>query len=381
MADFLTRLAERTLGVVPVVQPSIAPMFAPGRNIHGDGASNVEASHGSQFIAPSAPNNESLEEADLVQTIPARETRRTYRQPHSMFSSSTRQNDLPPTIAKEPLSSISGARPTPHHHIVPHPLQEVDAEVLGVAGRESNSFTLMPVSHPEPTENFPFSTQTTGESREEFLTERTDAEQQTGKEQQVLDSSNSRAALHGQFIAPKISSQTLVKPGKPSVEAVRAEVALGSPSTEAVNLSMPSLITQEEQETLPESPSAGIVASPIHSLVPQEARRATQWSPLHPALPPPVLDEATSRKASTNNLPIKAVHDPVGMTASQATATAPANASIISTPTIKVTIGRIEVRANPPAPPPTSPPRPRPTRPDPAISLNDYLKQYNGRQG
>ena len=29
MADFLTRLAERTLGVAQVVQPIIAPIFAP----------------------------------------------------------------------------------------------------------------------------------------------------------------------------------------------------------------------------------------------------------------------------------------------------------------------------------------------------------------
>ncbi len=35
MADFLTRLAERTLGVVPVAQPIIAPMFAPGPAMAG----------------------------------------------------------------------------------------------------------------------------------------------------------------------------------------------------------------------------------------------------------------------------------------------------------------------------------------------------------
>ena len=29
MADFLTRLASRTLGLAPVAEPVIAPMFAP----------------------------------------------------------------------------------------------------------------------------------------------------------------------------------------------------------------------------------------------------------------------------------------------------------------------------------------------------------------
>ena len=50
-------------------------------------------------------------------------------------------------------------------------------------------------------------------------------------------------------------------------------------------------------------------------------------------------------------------------------------------PTIRVDIGRIEVRAITP-PPPMSPPAQRtaPARPGTALSLDDYLKQRNGRQ-
>ncbi len=47
-----------------------------------------------------------------------------------------------------------------------------------------------------------------------------------------------------------------------------------------------------------------------------------------------------------------------------------------STPTIQVTIGRIEVRA---ITPPVAPPQ-RPRKPSPALSLDDYLKQRNGGQ-
>ncbi len=47
------------------------------------------------------------------------------------------------------------------------------------------------------------------------------------------------------------------------------------------------------------------------------------------------------------------------------------------TPTIRVTIGRIEVRTTAPAPPPASPP-PRPQRPPAAMSLNDYLRRREG---
>ena len=42
MADFLTRLAERTLGVAPVAQPIIGSMFAKGRASHSS-TSEVEA--------------------------------------------------------------------------------------------------------------------------------------------------------------------------------------------------------------------------------------------------------------------------------------------------------------------------------------------------
>jgi len=51
-----------------------------------------------------------------------------------------------------------------------------------------------------------------------------------------------------------------------------------------------------------------------------------------------------------------------------------------SAPDIRVTIGRIEVRAItlPPPMPPAQ--RTAPPRPGPALSLDDYLKQHNGRQ-
>ncbi len=46
MSDFLTRLAERTLGLVPVAQPIIAPMFAP--NTLNDIPQGLVQSNGSQ---------------------------------------------------------------------------------------------------------------------------------------------------------------------------------------------------------------------------------------------------------------------------------------------------------------------------------------------
>lgn len=52
-----------------------------------------------------------------------------------------------------------------------------------------------------------------------------------------------------------------------------------------------------------------------------------------------------------------------------------ATESATATPTIRVTIGRVEVRANlPPAPAPRS----KPARPGPMLSLADYLKRRDG---
>ena len=53
----------------------------------------------------------------------------------------------------------------------------------------------------------------------------------------------------------------------------------------------------------------------------------------------------------------------------------PASEESSSTPTIRVTIGRIDVRAVTPA---ASPQRPKPSRPAPALSLDDYQKQRKG---
>jgi hypothetical protein len=54
---------------------------------------------------------------------------------------------------------------------------------------------------------------------------------------------------------------------------------------------------------------------------------------------------------------------------------APVSEAASSTPTIRVTIGRIDVRAiTPPAPPP----RPKQARPGPTLSLDDYARQRKG---
>ena len=56
-------------------------------------------------------------------------------------------------------------------------------------------------------------------------------------------------------------------------------------------------------------------------------------------------------------------------------------AKATSSPTIRITIGRVEVRALAPEPPQPPPPPPPAASPAPALSLADYLKQYDGGRG
>ncbi|MBO1350446.1 MAG: hypothetical protein EBE86_025110 [Hormoscilla sp. GUM202] len=53
-------------------------------------------------------------------------------------------------------------------------------------------------------------------------------------------------------------------------------------------------------------------------------------------------------------------------------------ASVASTPTIEITIGKIEVRGTKPAVKPVQQSRRQPTSPSPRLSLDEYLKQRNG---
>jgi hypothetical protein len=55
--------------------------------------------------------------------------------------------------------------------------------------------------------------------------------------------------------------------------------------------------------------------------------------------------------------------------------TAPSQATAGQAPTIRVTIGRIEVRASVP---PAAPARQQPPRRQPALPLDEYLRRRNG---
>lgn len=92
MSDFLTRLAERTLGLVPVSQPIIAPMFAP--NTLNDNPPGLVQSNGSQ------------DTLDKTQATPAQESSPVFSKSdlmaETLFSDSigSDNNDIFKSISK-----------------------------------------------------------------------------------------------------------------------------------------------------------------------------------------------------------------------------------------------------------------------------------------
>src|SRR5438132_6086750 len=71
MADFLTRLAERTLGVAPVAQPIIASMFANGRTMPNSPSMAEGFAVQDEVEALAAPQAPTVHPAQSIPSAPA----------------------------------------------------------------------------------------------------------------------------------------------------------------------------------------------------------------------------------------------------------------------------------------------------------------------
>ncbi len=140
----------------------------------------------------------------------------------------------------------------------------------------------------------------------------------------------------------------------------------------------------------PDPPGAAVPPGPIRpkgeSTVEAAERPSTPVRPLGPegALPerPPLANiSSLTPQSVTPRFPRQPTVDAPTIKPNvlavprfqEATQAAPASSE--EAPTIRVSIGRIEVRAVSPPPPP----RRKTARPAPTMSLDDYLKQYRGR--
>jgi hypothetical protein len=184
----------------------------------------------------------------------------------------------------------------------------------------------------------------------------------TGKEDQ-RDSSRI-TARHPR--TPKTRPETLhrVEPGP-----TRRDLPLGPPSAEdesgeAAFQPLRTLLDRGQGETLPPRPSPGTQAS-LDASEDTLASKATLDRPEPPDAP---LVTPTMIRSQLDDYLERGPQE-------QRVAAPEASA-----PAIRVTIGRVEVRAITPPPPRPPAQRTTPARTGPELSLDDYLKQHTGGQ-
>jgi hypothetical protein len=361
MADFFTRLAERSLGNAPVTQPLIAPRFAPGPALVGETPAGLE-------------QEETVESAgDVTQAFLERETlvdASPPASPHFRLVSSERA--LPSVMPNRAQHETADTRPTLGHHV---------ESSINESGKTSPSLTptaLRAVRESEP----PLAPRVESDVEQEahgtaspVLQNVRAASQRPTPDIRSVPRRSAESGPKGPIddspFRREVGSEV---PGTfaPISRLVRFEdLPVGDRSTGDSLAALEPLIREKHgsrppTEPTPETPKdvsesqRGLKALyPEHRQVLE--RRPSAASPQKPFAPRFIRPSVVAHRETARLM--SGEHE--------ATLKEP----LSSTPTIRVTIGRVEVRA---IQPPMSPqPRTTPARRGPALSLNDYLKQRN----
>jgi hypothetical protein len=308
MRDFFTRLAERSLGLAPLVQPRITSRYAEGPSLAADLEESAVREATSTLLNPSSDRERpdrgelsSRTEPSLVRSdSPARE--------EFLGTPSVASNaELLRSDGATEQSSLSGPELAPHPTL-PLP-SSWDTILAGESGLEESS---RPEMDEVPEHSPSHSLRPSAQDRQ-------------------LHPSPVRHAVE---IHP-VRGQQMIQPAQaPSGETDRLPAANRGEKRQIV-----------ESTTIADYPhESAISPRPIRGEQPSHRRRPAQPEATLPGI------------SETSPLP-----DP---------ATQPR-------PVIRVSIGRIEVRAV--RPPDTRPPSPAPvTRVKPPLSLDEYLRQRSG---
>lgn len=346
MADFLTRLAGRTLGVAPTVQPMIAPLYAPDSALlAGQGQTSLSVF---EEVPGGAPDQPSLWPA-----------------------------------GREPVNL---------------PMRESLQEATGVVGQERGANTFAnPLSFSSPQDTvFPSTSEVWAGAAQPALpaifVNSTVNSQNTlssvfGAGEEGLSGAAHTVSLSSMFVSgegsvPGAETARLSRfiTGEGGQQGAAQDISLSSPATPLpVSDKTSPLRMQEGQTRLSEAaqrevgsasfmvqdyqegdvPHTGIYMN-VHSV--ERLRAAGN-------LPQSALSADSRSRASMRRAAVDAVTNRHGLSP-EGTAS--------SAPTIQVTIGRIEVRATQPPPAQRQAPRPGPRM----VSLEEYLNQQEkGGQG
>ncbi len=404
MTDFLTRIAERTLGVANVAQPIIAPLFAP--------VSPLPATEPT-FLAV----DKVIESPAQIQRVQQPNIRAVPPHPSLVTrtdqpASNTPEQVIPDTtghhvqssLISQPISEGTPGRPQESalHVQVPTPsmLEQrhfeeeksvTSAPLISPSGQVSEEITLI---KEEPINALPGGHVPFTKTQEQHLTgpseEYTNASYQnnrpftgdrpigvnvTGETFTSMSVSGRASSMVGVPLAGTLSAGTpsagTLSAGTLSAGTLSADtpsagtLSAGTPSAGQGTLDNAPILSQHIFESSTPKSRGAMYRAPTsmeeHLLVPRQDDRPRIGD--HPSTSPMQNVGATRAVALKDSQAINQ-HAAAG------------TEDTSPTPTIHVTIGRIDVRAiTPPSAPPT---RPKPTRSGPTLSLEDYTRQNRG---
>ena len=365
MADFLMRLAARTLGVAPAAQPIIAPMFAPGPTIGGEYPIEMVQ----EIEVSDDPGQQSI--------VPGREPHPTFSRPNSSRQYPVVEPEGVPNVSTLPLqvlqenaqvvanlqhhhtpdiSSTSHSRSTPAQAT---PNISSASQHLSAQTQNVHDISSMPDRHSVPAQTI---------HRQERI---------TVQPIHVASSYPGQSSAHPMHPVDNIPVQseqdTLSLSGTRSPTKVENSLDIMQEPVE-VPIAGTQSSTQEAQQEVTRIVSRG---DNIHSVNTSMTRQ-----PDHSRLQPETI--TPDRRALTPGVirPQTFTHvEVVESTQAEQYRKARYNgleeegsSAVSATPTIQVTIGHIEVRATPPPPSPPTQSQAQDTTPS-VMSLDQYLHQ------
>jgi hypothetical protein len=325
MTDFFTRLAEHLLGQAPVVEPTIAARFAPGRPLVGEGSSEDVEAHGleqgakvlSERGAPTDPSPDLLSAQVEEEASSSFGSRRigtptsdravpgTEGPPEHGLTSGEKEGLASDSSLPDPLSAQMPKRAP--SSVISTKTPTFDRAVPGTEGPPEHGLTSREkegrhsLSSPSP---YPVA-----------------AARPWGQKRPFLDAVSTRPPHAG-------------SDGREPIETMGPKNGMSSKYGETFSSISPVVPTHDSSSMDRSSGTAPPLLKPLGA---QAHHHNVSWK-------------------ATEKMPLS---EPLSSPPS---------------PTIQVTIGRVEVRA---VMPPAQPTQAKPTRSAPSLSLEDYLKQRN----
>jgi len=356
MADFLTRLAERTLGVAPVVRPLIPPRFAPETVPYPlDPEWEVETPPPGEPDETRAPRTR---EAPPQRSTPARRTRNTAngrREDQGVAPPAPQPDEAPPAREAPPPDSLPGPRP-----------EDAPPRPAATAAERDDADRPPPPAEEKRKEPQETGAQVRSQPPEEV-------------QREAPETSAGRSGEPVEIRSGEEEESSPVAPGRPRRTAgvsdeMRQPHEAGRERDEGVAFAPSRGATRGSLVARPESaPIRGASYPDDPAAEPVERvrvlpRLAPKWEEV------PVSEASAHTRAMPE--PSLAVSRTVGYAADVRQHRGLPGPPPPEAPPITVSIGRVEVRAVPPAP---EPPRQQAAAPA-GLSLDDYLRSRDGER-